>query len=100
MFSKLWKDEAGIVAFEYLALATIVGLGITVGLVAVRNALNVELHELANAIMALNQQYSFLGESNCKAAVWGSAAGPDQCGNLSIGYFAPTPCPINQNACP
>jgi Flp pilus assembly pilin Flp len=57
----LWRDDAGVVALEYLLLATIVGLGLVVGLAAVENALNSELTELANAIMVLDQSYSFAG---------------------------------------
>jgi Flp pilus assembly pilin Flp len=57
----LWRDDAGVVALEYLLLATIVGLGLVVGLAAVENALNSELTELANVIMVLDQSYSFAG---------------------------------------
>ena len=43
LFVKMWKDDAGIVAFEYLLVATIIGLGLVVGLTAVSAALNAEL---------------------------------------------------------
>jgi Flp pilus assembly pilin Flp len=64
MLKKLWKDDSGIVALEYLLLATIVGLGLVVGLSAVEAALNVELTELGNSITALDQSYLFVTQFN------------------------------------
>jgi Flp pilus assembly pilin Flp len=61
---KLWNDDAGIVALEYLLVATIVGLGLVVGLAALEKALNAELTELGNAIGALSQGYSVAGEQS------------------------------------
>ncbi len=60
LMQKLWQDDAGIVALEYLLVATIVGLGLVVGLAAVEGALDSELTELANAITVLDQSYSFV----------------------------------------
>ena len=74
LFRKLWKDDAGTVGLEYLLVATIVGLGIIVGLAAVDSALNTELTELANAILALSQGYAIGNQSNCKATKQGSWA--------------------------
>ena len=63
LLMKLWQDDDGIVALEYLLVATIVGLGLVVGLAAVEGALDNELTELANAITVLDQSYSFTGVS-------------------------------------
>ena len=57
MFRKLWNDDAGVVALEYLFLCTVVGLGMAVGFSAVSDALNSEYCELASAINALDQGY-------------------------------------------
>ena len=104
---KLWKDDAGIVALEYLLVATIVGLGLVVGLAAVEDGLNVELTELSNAIMALSQGYGIDTQSNCKAYKQGSQAldtpsiithtvNPDapSAGNTTV------PSTIDQSPCP
>ncbi len=74
MMSKMWKDDAGIVAFEYLLVATILGLALVVGLAAVSNALNAELVELANAILALDQGYTVASQSTCVSFKAGSTA--------------------------
>jgi Flp pilus assembly pilin Flp len=59
---KLWNDDDGIVALEYLLLATVVGLGLVVGMSALSEALNVELVELGNAILALDQSYTYCAQ--------------------------------------
>src|SRR5689334_13400955 len=75
LLNKLWKDDCGaLIAMEFLFVATILVIGIIVGLVAVRDAVNVELSELANAILALSEGYSFAGQSGCCAIVDGSQA--------------------------
>jgi Flp pilus assembly pilin Flp len=68
MLQRLWQDDAGIVALEYLLVATIVGLGLVVGLSNLEIALDTELTELGNAILALNQGYSFVGLTSSTAA--------------------------------
>ena len=72
---KLWKDDAGaIIAAEYLFVATILVIGIIVGLANVRDAVNTELSELANAYLALSQGYVISGQSGCCSATDGSQA--------------------------
>lgn len=62
MMKKLWNDDAGfIISVEWLLVFTIVLLGLIVGLTAVRNAVDSELVESANAISVLDQTYSFSG---------------------------------------
>jgi len=72
---KLWSDDDGaLIAMEFLFVATILVIGIIVGLSAVRVAVNAELSELANAILALSQGYSLAGQTGCCAATDGSQA--------------------------
>jgi len=47
------KQRRGSVVLEYLLLATIVGIGVIVGLAVVRDALVTELKDLAFAIRLL-----------------------------------------------
>jgi Flp pilus assembly pilin Flp len=62
LMRKLWQDEGGaLLSIEWAFVATILVVGVTTGLVAVRNAVNSELAEVANAFSALNQSYSFSG---------------------------------------
>jgi len=75
LMSKLWKDDCGaLIAAEYLFIATILVIGIVVGLTSVRDAINTELAELANAYLALSQGYVISGQSGCSASSDGSQA--------------------------
>ena len=99
MFAKMWNDEAGNVALEYLLLATIVGLGLVVGFSALSNGLNAEYTELSNAILSLDQSYTYDGSSNCNAFKVGSAATDTA---ITLGYTtpAPTATSIAVSVCP
>src|SRR5262245_66221166 len=75
LLKNLWKDDAGaILAAEYLFIATILVIGIIVGLASVRDAVNSELAELANAYLALSQGYTVSGQTGCCSATEGSQA--------------------------
>jgi Flp pilus assembly pilin Flp len=75
LMSKLWKDDGGaLIAAEYLFVASIVGIGIVVGLTGVRNAINAELTVLGDAYLALNLSYTISGVTGCGASVAGSEA--------------------------
>ena len=59
---KFWSDEAGfIVSAELVLIATILVLGMIVGLVSVRDQVVQELGDIAIAIGVINQSYSFSG---------------------------------------
>jgi Flp pilus assembly pilin Flp len=75
MLKKLWNDDQGaLIAMEFLFVATILVLGILAGIGSVRSAINAELAELSNAILALSQGYSIGGQQGCCATVDGSQA--------------------------
>src|SRR5215471_13386349 len=75
MTRQLWNDDCGaLIATEWVFVVTILVLGIITGLVAVRQALISELTETAQALMALNQSYSFSGQTNCESSTAGSSA--------------------------
>ena len=75
LFSKLYKDDCGaLISSEFLFVATILVIGTVLGLSNVRAAVNAELSELANAILALSQGYTISGQSGCGAQTDGSQA--------------------------
>jgi hypothetical protein len=74
LLRKMWSDDRGaLIATEFLFVATILVLGIIVGLVAVRNAVVTELSEFANAVLALSQGFTISGLTGCCSEVQGSA---------------------------
>jgi hypothetical protein len=59
---KLWNDEAGfVVSAELVLIATILVLGMIVGLASVRDQVVQELGDIALAFGRINQSYSFSG---------------------------------------
>ena len=71
----LWADDRGaILSIEFLLIATILVLGLVVGLTTLRNAVAAEFAALADAILTLSVGYSFGGLSGCCSSVDGSQA--------------------------
>jgi len=96
---KLWQDDCGaLIATEWVFVATILVLGAITGLVAVRQAVISELTEFANAVMALNQSYSFTGQSNCESSTAGSGAS-DSSNVIFESSIQPVVGNINQTPC-
>jgi hypothetical protein len=99
LLQRLWTDDCGaLIATEWVFVATILVLGIIVGLVAVRQAVISELTEFAGAVMSLNQSFSFTGQSNCQSSVAGSQA-IDTNDTIPAGHTAPTPNTVEQSPC-
>ena len=70
---KFWNDEAGfIVSAELVLIATILVLGMIVGLVSVRDQVVQELGDIALAIGVINQSYSFSGITGHTSSTAGS----------------------------
>src|SRR5215831_10730423 len=96
---KLWNDDCGaLIATEWVFVATILVLGIITGLVAVRQAVISELTEFAQAVMALNQSFSFSGQTNCESSTAGSSAS-DTTNAIAEGSSAASTAAINQSPC-
>lgn len=75
MFKMLLNDEAGfIVSAELVLVATLLVIGLIVGLSEVQHAVVSELNDVADAIGELNQCYSFSGFSKEKSFGGGVAA--------------------------
>jgi hypothetical protein len=96
---RLWKDDCGaLIATEWVFVATILVLGSITGLVAVRQAVIFELDDFANAVLSLNQSFSFSGQSNCESSTAGSAFA-DTCDSIVMGSTAPACTGSDQNPC-
>jgi hypothetical protein len=97
---RLWNDDcgSGLLTAEWLFLFAILVLGIITGLVAVRQALISELTETAQALLALNQSFSFSGQSNCESSTAGSS-GSDTTNTINEASVAASTASINQAPC-
>lgn len=73
LMTRLWNDEAGfVVSSELTLIATILVLGVIVGLTSIRDSLVQELGDLAGAIGAINQSYSFSAVTGHHSSTAGS----------------------------
>ncbi len=63
---RFWNDDAGaLIATEWVFVVTILVIGLVAGLKSVQQAVLTELEEVAGAIGALSQSYSFGGTHGC-----------------------------------
>ena len=89
----LWSDEVGfIVSAELVLVATLLVVGLVVGLSEVQHAVVSELNDVADAVGSLNQGFQFSGFSVRK---------PGGCGSFMTGSsFTDTvdACDNNQNS--
>ena len=75
LMRKLWRDDCGaLISSEFLFVATILVIGVIIGLTNVRAAINAELTELGNAFLALSQGFTISGQSGSSASFEGSQA--------------------------
>ena len=101
MIRKLWNDDCGTGGsgvIEWAFFVTIVVIGSITGLVAVRQAIISELTETAQALLALNQSFSFSGQSNCEASTAGSSAS-DTVDTIHEASVVPSSANISQLPC-
>jgi len=62
LVQRLWNDEAGfIVSAELVLIATVLVIGMLVGLVTIRDQVVQELADVADAFSEIDQSYSFTG---------------------------------------
>jgi Flp pilus assembly pilin Flp len=93
---RLWKDDCGaLIAVEWVFIATIMIIGLITGLVAVRQALLTELTGIADAVLSLNQSYSFSGQANCESETAGSSFQDNPAFSIEMHSLAADPGAIN-----
>jgi len=54
----MWKEEDGVLSFEWVLLVTLLTIGIVSGISAARDAIIDELGDVAQAMLALDQSYT------------------------------------------
>jgi hypothetical protein len=55
---RIWRQDDGVLSFEWVLLTTLVVLGVVGGLAAARDAIIDELGDAAQAMLALDNSYS------------------------------------------
>jgi len=100
MLRNFWNDECGfLVSAELVLVATIVVIGLIVGLVELQAAIIHELDDVACAIGSLNQSFSFAGTVTTKGNHTVTTAGSsnadfaDECDCNCVSLFCTAPTP-------
>lgn len=71
MLGRLWNDERGfIISAELVLVATIVVIGLIVGLVCVRNQVVQELVDVGQAIGSVSQSYAYSGVKGASHGIY------------------------------
>lgn len=69
--SRLWNDDRGfIISAELVLVATILVIGMIVGLVSIRNQVVQELVDVGQAIGSISQSYAYTGVKAAKHGVY------------------------------
>ena len=76
MLSTLLKDESGfVVSTELILIATILVIGMIVGLTTLRDQVVTELSDVADAISALDQSYAYSDITGHASSTAGTGSG-------------------------
>ena len=60
MLNRAWREDEGVLTFEWILLITLLTIGLVGGISAVRDAVITELGDVAQAMVALDQSYYIL----------------------------------------
>ncbi len=58
MVHRMWKEDDGVLSFEWVLLVTLLTIGIVSGVAGARDAIIDELGDVAQAMLALDQSYT------------------------------------------
>jgi len=56
--ANMWRQDDGVLSFEWVLLVSVLVLGIVSGVTAARDAITDELGDIAQAMLAVDQSYS------------------------------------------
>lgn len=56
--AKMWKEDEGVLSFEWVLLTTLLTIGIVSGIAGARDAIVDEMGDVAQAMLALDQSYT------------------------------------------
>ena len=60
LLNRAWREDEGVLTFEWILLITVLTIGVVGGLSAVRDAVIDELGDVTAAVLSLDQSYTIL----------------------------------------
>ena len=70
-FARMWREEDGVLSFEWTLLASLLTVGAVSGIAAVRDATIDEMGDLSQAMLSLDQSYSIQAPLIIGVHSWG-----------------------------
>jgi Flp pilus assembly pilin Flp len=58
VLARMWKEQDGVLSFEWVLLVTLLTIGVVSGIAASRDAIIDELGDVAQAMLALDQSFT------------------------------------------
>ena len=97
MLSRLWAEETGaVVSAEIMLVASILVIGVIVGLKSVRDAVITELADVGQALSNVNQSYTYSGAAGHHTFVGGGrfVDNADFCDTLDVSDAGNSKCVV------
>jgi Flp pilus assembly pilin Flp len=82
--TRLWREEDGVLSFEWTMLTSLLTVGVVSGITAVRDAAIDEMGDVAQAMVALDQSYVVAPPLGVTVHGWGWGWG----GGVGVGWGA------------
>ena len=90
LLKQVWREDDGVLSFEWTILTVVVVFGIVGGLAAARDTIIDELGDMGEAIVSFNQSFSYSGIASLgipSASYTDTPATVVDCGRHPIGSF-------------
>lgn len=59
--NNLWQEDDGVLSFEWTVITVVIVFGVVGGLAAARDAIIDELGDVAEAVLGIDQSFTFIG---------------------------------------
>jgi Flp pilus assembly pilin Flp len=83
MLKRIWREDEGVLTFEWILLVTLLVISVVGGISGVRDAISLELGNVAGAIISVDQSYSVCSPIETKV---GGGAGAPCCLQGAVGF--------------
>lgn len=100
VLARMWKEEEGLLSFEWILLVTLLVIGIVGGVAAARDAIIDEFGDVAEAMLNLDQTYTIAFPLQVEVHVTGGSSASDS-GFTDAFFFADclrNTAPVGQTA--
>jgi Flp pilus assembly pilin Flp len=87
VLARMWKEEDGVLSFEWILLLTLLVIGIVGGVAAARDAIIDEFGDVAQAMLALDQSYTIAFPLAVEVHVTGGSSASDSSFTDAALYF-------------